>query len=417
VKAVVMKFGGNCVDGEKNQAHTAQRILEARERGLSPVVVVSAMGRGGPYSTSGLEKFIRSIGPKVEPRERDLVMSCGEIIATVAMAHLLKTRGEMSVALTGGQAGLITDLYYGSAQVVDVQREGLLRWLDEGYIVFVTGFQGITPTHDITTLGEGGSDYTAIALAFALQQPRARLLEQRIELDPVHIYKEVDGVMTANPDNFDQGTPDRPKLLPSLTYDEMVDMSKLGAQVMQHKAALMARQQRLAVLIKNFATDAAGTEISPATEGRALREVTGVADMGNLFVFTLPRQAPRLAAQLSEDLARQRLAHWEIASEPERLLFAVRREKYRDVGLVIEHILFDRDLKAEISEQQWGLVSLVGQGMQGRSREVGARAHAVLSGAEVQVAGAIEGDISVSHLVKEADRKKAVRALHAQFIS
>jgi aspartate kinase len=412
-----MKFGGNCVDGETNQAHTAQRIVEARERGLSPVVVVSAMGRGGPYSTAGLEKFIRGIGPKIEPRERDLVMSCGEIIATVAMAHLLKTMGEKSVALTGGQAGLITDLYYGNAQVVDVRREGLLQWLDEGHIVFVTGFQGITPNHDITTLGEGGSDYTAVALAFTLQQPRTGLLEESIELDPVHIYKEVDGVMTANPDNFDDQENVRPKLLLSLTYDEMVDMSKLGAQVMQHKAALMARRHGLAVLIKNFATDAEGTEISGDTEGRALREVTGVADVGNLFVFTVPRTTARLAAQLSEDLQRDRLAHWEIASDPDKILFAVRREKYRDVGLVIGHILFDRDLKAEISEQQWGLVSLVGQGMQGRSREVGERAHQVLQRAQVQVAGAIEGEISVSYLMKEADRKKAVRILHGEFIT
>jgi len=414
-----MKFGGNCVDGEKNQAHTAQRILEARKRGLSPVVVVSAMGRGGPYSTSGLEKFIRSIGPKIEPRERDLVMSCGEIIATVAMAHLLKTMGEKSVGLTGGQAGLITDLYYGNAQVVDVHREGLVQWLDEGYIVFVTGFQGITPKHDITTLGEGGSDYTAVALAFALQQPRAGLLEQSIELVPVHIYKEVDGVMTANPENFDQdaSADNRPKVLPSLTYDEMVDMSKLGAQVMQHKAALMARQHRLAVVIKNFATDAPGTEISPATKPQSDREVTGVADVGNLFVFTVPRTTPRLAAQVSEDLERDRLAHWEIASDPDKILFAVRREKYRDVGLVIEHILFDRDLKAEISEQQWGLVSLVGEGMKGRAPQVGQRAQQVLAGAQVQVAGAIEGEISASYLVKEADRKKAVRVLHGEFIT
>ena len=413
-----MKFGGTCVEGRENQARTAERILEARDRGLSPVVVVSAMGRGGPYSTSGLESFVRSIGPKIGPRERDLVMAVGEMISAAAMAHVVKTMGHKTVALTGGQAGLITDLYYGNANIVDIHREGLLRWLDEGYIIFVTGFQGVTPNHDITTLGEGGSDYTAIGLAFALQQPREGLLEEKIELGPVHIYKEVDGVMTANPDNFDAELPKekRPRLIASLTYDEMVGMSHLGAQVMQHKAARMARQHQIPVVIRNFATNAPGTEISDTTEGHSYRDVTGVADMRNLLVFTLPCTNPRLGAQIAEDLERDRLTYWEITTEPDNVRFAVRREKYRDAGELIARSLFERDLKADISEEKWGLVSLVGERLRGAVGDLVTKAESVLKGADIATSGAIHGEISLSYLAQEADTKKAVAALHSAFI-
>lgn len=413
-----MKFGGTCVEGKENQARTAERILEARDRGLSPVVVVSAMGRGGPYSTSGLESFVRSIGPKIEARERDLVMAVGEMIAAVAMAHVVKTMGHKTVALTGGQAGLITDLYYGNANIVDIRREGLLRWLDEDYIVFVTGFQGVTPNHDITTLGEGGSDYTAIGLAFALQQPRQGLLDEKIDLEPVHIYKEVDGVMTANPDNFDAALPKekKPRLIPSMTYDEMVEMSRLGAQVMQHKAARMARQHHIPVVIRNFATNAPGTEISDTTVGHAYRDVTGVADMRNLLVFTVPSTNPRLGAQIAEDLEGDRLTYWEITTDPANVRFAVRREKYRDVGEPIARSLFERGLKADISEEKWGLVSLVGERLRGVVRDFVPKAESVLKAAGIETSGAIHGDISLSYLVHEDDAKNAVAALHAAFI-
>ena len=160
MKVVVQKFGGTCVESEENQLVTAERIMEARDRGLYPVIVVSAMGRQGqPYSTVELVSTVRRIHPDIEPRELDLLMSCGEIISTVAMAHLLRTKGYETIALSGGQAGLITDGFYGHARIVRIEPVHLLSALQDGLIVFVAGFQGNTGTHQITTLGAGGSDY------------------------------------------------------------------------------------------------------------------------------------------------------------------------------------------------------------------------------------------------------------------
>ena len=148
MKVVVQKFGGTCVESEPNQLITAERIMEARDAGLYPVVVVSAMGREGqPYSTMDLVKTVRRIDPNIEQRDLDLLMSCGEIISTVAMAHLLRTRGYETIALSGGQAGLVTDEHYGHAHIVRIQPDLLLQALQDGLMVFVAGFQGITSDH------------------------------------------------------------------------------------------------------------------------------------------------------------------------------------------------------------------------------------------------------------------------------
>jgi aspartate kinase len=419
-----MKFGGTCVEGPENRALAAERIVEARDKGLCPVVVVSAMGREGqPYSTANLVQFVRETSPNIASRELDLLMSMGEIISTVMMAHFLRAQGFNTIALTGGQAGLITDTFYGHAEIVDIKPDYLLGSLKQGYIVFVAGFQGVTgghEAHDITTLGEGGSDYTAVALTFTLQQPRTGVLEERVHVEPVHIYKDVDGVMTANPNSLrdERGkiVGEGPKLLSTLTYDELVMMAHLGAEVIQHKASVMARRHRLPIFIRNYSTNAPGTEISTTTVGHAYRDVTAVTDIGDLFIFTLPSSNPRLGSQLSEDLARQRLTHWEITTEPSQVRFAVRREKYRNIQLLIDHIVFDRGLSAETSASRWGLVSLIGEGMRGRVAEFMEKADAILKAERIETFGAIEGELNLSYLVREEDREQAVRVLHSSLV-
>jgi len=194
VKVIVQKFGGTCVESEANQLLTAERIMEAKDRGLHPVVVVSAMGRQGqPYSTAELVSTVRRIHPDIQPRELDLLMSCGEIISTVAMAHLLRSKGYETVALSGGQAGLITDEYFGHAHIVHIEPHHLLAALQDGYMVFVAGFQGITERHEITTLGAGGSDYTAVALSRVIQETPTLPFGEELDLEPLQIFKDVSG--------------------------------------------------------------------------------------------------------------------------------------------------------------------------------------------------------------------------------
>lgn len=413
---MVQKFGGTCTESHEHQLLAAERIMECRDQGLWPVAVISAMGREGqPYSTAELVKLVRQIHPKIEPRELDLLMSCGEIISTVAMAHLLKSKGYDTIALSGGQAGLITDHYHGHAQVIDIRPLEILQALQQGLIVFVAGFQGVTPEHHvITTLGEGGSDYTAVALAVTLARTPTLPFGDELRVAPLHIFKEVDGVMTADPTHFEREKGPIP--LPTLTYDEMVTMSALGADVLQHNAAVMARKHQLSLVVRNFQSDVPGTEISPATGKPSGREVTAICDIANLILFSVSAQDGRLAGQLSGAMRNERILHYQVPAAEGRVQFAVKRAKYRDVVSIIEHILFDRDTAAEFSAEAWGLVSAVGEGVRGRAADIRAEADGALGSASIPTFGAFSGELYVSSLVKEEQRTEAVCVLHQRLI-
>jgi len=419
MKVVVQKFGGTCVESTASQLQSAERIMEAKDQGYQPVVVVSAAGRmGQPYSTAELVQTATKIDPHISPRELDLLMSCGEIISTVVMAHHLPAKGYDTVALTGGQAGLITDAYHGHARIIRIEPDAMLRMLQDRKIVFVTGFQGVSERHAITTLGEGGSDYTAAALAVILsQQPRLPFGEE-LEMMPLNIFKEVEGVMTANPKSLGDSKPDEaPQLLHQLSFDECVEMSRLGADVFQHKAAAWTRQHRLPLMIRNFKSPeitgtSVGAEAASTKEGKA----TAAADIANLAMFTIKSDNPRLSGQLSEHFDLQRVMHFEMAQEPGELSFAVKREKYRDVIDLVERTLYLRGIKATLREGGWGLVSLAGEKVRDNQqswKEAGSKA---LKEVSIEVFGTLTGDLSISFLLPEEQRQKAVKLLHQQFV-
>jgi aspartate kinase len=416
MKVVVQKFGGTCVDSEANQLITAERIMEERDRDLHPVVVVSAMGREGqPYSTAELVRTVLRIDPAIEPRELDLLMSCGEIISTVAMAHLLKSKGYETIALSGGQAGLITDNYYGHARIVRIEPQILLEALQNGYMVFVAGFQGNTLDHGITTLGAGGSDYTAVALARVINETPTLPFGERLEVVPLQIFKEVDGIMTANPRSLVDGEAARP--LPQLTYDECVAMSRLGAEVLQQQAAEMAREHQLSLVVRNFRdAESAGTQVGPTTRGVASERVTAVVDQPRLLVFDLESGNRRLALQIAERLARERLTYYQVTTGSEGMRFAVRPIKYRDVKTIVQRVLAARGVRADINEGDFALVSLVGEALRGRLDEWGERADQVLADSGIETSGTSRTEISLSYLVVESDRRKTVSTLHRHLV-
>lgn len=440
MRVVVQKFGGKCVEPGGNEIIAAERIMEARDLGLSPVVVVSAMGRelrdwnaeiealvrepegarrlalAHFYSTAELVRLVREIDPNIEPRELDMLMSCGEIISTVRMAHLLKSRGYPTVALTGGQVGLITDGFFGNARVIETRITQLIECLDRLAIPMVTGFQGISPTgHAITTLGEGGSDYTAVCLAYALMHAERAPLQDPIELQGVEVYKDVDGVMTANPSNFPGDR--KPRRIARLTFDELCAMSQYGADVIQAEAARMARRYHIAVAVRNFrASDDPGTLIdadSPASG----RLVTGVADMPDLVAFRVPDGNERTQRRVRELLAQARLNFHALSVRDGSWLFAVKREKYREVRDVADAMLRPRGLEPAFEQGQWALVTLVGEGLRGKVDDAASRVAETLAAAGIQPEGEIRDDLSYSVLVSEGQRKEAILALHDEFIA
>jgi len=446
MRVIVQKFGGKCVEPGGNEMITAERIMETRDMGYFPVVVVSAMGRelrdwneeieelvrkpegarqlalAHFYSTAELVRLVREIDPRIEARELDMLMSCGEIISTVRLAHLLKSKGYSTVALSGGQVGLITDGFFGHARVIRTEVNQLIDCLDRPTIPLVAGFQGIAPAdHAITTLGEGGSDYTAICLAYALKNADRSPLQDKIELGPVEIYKEVDGVMTANPANFSatrnaDGT--GAQMIRRLTFDELCAMSNYGADVIQAESARMARRYDLAVVVRNFRNpEDPGTCIDshvPETHGRL---VTGVADMPSMAVFTVPNSTERVNRRIAELLAQVRFNFQAVPTRDGSWKFAVKREKYRSVSDTVTHLLKPRGMQPVFEEGQWALITMVGEGLRDKVADVAPRVKDILNGNGIEVEGEIIDTLSYSILVNEGRRKDAITNLHDAFVT
>lgn len=440
MRIIVQKFGGKCVEPGGNELVTAERIMETRDQGDFPVVVVSAMGRelrdwneeldnlirkpdgarqlalAHFYSTAELVRLVREIDPDIEPRELDLLMSCGEIISTVRLAHLLKSRGYCTVALSGGQVGLITDGFFGHARVIRTEIQQLVASLDRAAIPLVAGFQGVSPDgHAITTLGEGGSDYTAVCLAYALTHAERTPLQEPLDVGAVEIFKEVDGVMTANPVHFADTA--EPRTIRRLTYDELCALSHYGADVIQAEAARMARRYDLKVAVRNFRRPHdAGTIITRA-EREAARAVTGVADMPSMTVFRVPEGGERVHHRISELLAQVRVNYQAVTVRDGGWKFAVKREKYRNVTETVARLLHARGVVPAFEDGQWGLVTLVGEGLRERVTETAARVRDVLDAAGIPADGEIHDELSYSVLVPEDKRQAAVLALHRAFCS
>jgi aspartate kinase len=292
---VVQKFGGKSVGTAEARRLAAERVREAFDAGLRPVVVVSAIGRRGePYATDTLLSELEAVDPNTDPapRERDLLMACGEIISTVIMAQTLKAIGLRAVALTGGQAGITTDPRYGDAQILDIDPTCIRHLLLESGnvdVVVVAGFQGVTEDGAITTLGRGGSDTTASALGAALSAEK------------VEIYTHVDGVMTADPEMV----PDA-RTLPMVTYEEVANMAHQGAKVIHPRAAEIAMLHQIPLWVKSSFVRAPGTRIAPLAElqPQVRRPVTGVANTSRLVYFTLSLPDPAVRAAVEHRVYR-----------------------------------------------------------------------------------------------------------------
>jgi len=236
MRIVVQKFGGTSVHTRELREKAAMKVKEAYEEGFTPVVVVSAMGRkGAPYATDTLITLAQEEFPEIDARNLDLLLSCGEIISSVIMVQALRRVGLRAVALTGGQAGIITNRSFGDATVLRVEPDRIIKYLKDGYVAVVAGFQGVTEDGEITTLGRGGSDTTAVVLGVALQA------------DYVDIFTDVEGVMTADPRIVPEA-----QILRGLTYTEAAEIVQQGAKVIHHKAMDVAREYRIPIRVRSL---------------------------------------------------------------------------------------------------------------------------------------------------------------------
>lgn len=240
---IVQKFGGTSVSTRDRRKMVINKILKCKETGKSVVVVLSAMGRKGePYSTDTLKDLISTSYSGHSLKTMDLIMSCGEIISASLLGAGLESLGEKVVVLTGSQAGILTDSVFGDADILAIDEKKILSHLNNGAIVIVTGFQGSTESGEVTTLGRGGSDTTAVALGVALNA------------ESVDIYTDVDGIMTADPNVVPNA-----RIIDEINYEEVFQMADKGAQVIHPRAVEIAKKGNMTIKIKNTMSSHPGT--------------------------------------------------------------------------------------------------------------------------------------------------------------
>lgn len=396
---VVQKFGGTSLKGATARERAIHHIERAIDEGLKPVVVVSAMGRrGDPYATDTLMALAESEGGDLDGRDTDLLLSCGEVISAVVMAQALRARGRRAVALTGAQAGIVTDERFGDARILKIDGERLLQAVEEGVVPVVTGFQGVSLSGEVTTLGRGGSDTTAAALAVHLE---AALLE---------VYTDVDGVKTADPRLVPEAV-----TLARATYREIAELAHLGAKVIHPRAVEIAMNGHLKLKIKPTATDGAGTLVSDVHprdefEGAGDRPVTGIAHvLDRAQVVVAPPEEGEGAVQLFGALGEASVSADMIHVAPDRIAFIVEGKALRRVERILNAFGWQYEVRGSLAK-----VSAVGAGMHGVPG-VMARVATCLQREGVPIFQTSDSHANISCLVPEERVREAVAALHREF--
>ena len=383
---IVMKFGGTSVGDPDKIRRVATRLVAARQAGQRVVGVVSAMGQ----HTDELVALAHEVSSRPKPRELDMLISVGERISCALVAMAISDRGHDAISLTGSQAGIVTDTFHGKAKIVEVRARRIHEALDEDKIVLVAGFQGVSTDYDITTLGRGGSDTTAVALAAALG---AHACE---------IYTDVDGVFTADP----RLVPEARKLH-AVSYEEMLEMAASGARVLQLRSVEFARNHDVRLHVRSTFTEEPGTWVAKEDE-RMLEKamISGVTHTLEEAVFRV-EGADR--AQLFEVLADA----------------AVNLDTIIQIGseIVFSSPLEDRDPAAaaldglEVTWSQLddlGKVSVVGAGMRSHPG-IAARTFATLRDLGVEPRFVATSPIKIAFFVPRGDVERSVQALHEAF--
>lgn len=397
-RIVVMKFGGTSVATAEGRAAIARRVLEAQEFDRAPVVVVSAMGRAGaPYATDTLLSLVD--GLPADPRERDLLAACGEVVSAIVIAHELRAAGVAARAFTGAEAGIGTDSIHGNAGVTDIHPGPLQRALSEGAVPVVAGFQGIAADGSTTTLGRGGSDTTACALGVALGA------------ESVEIYTDVDGVMSADP-----RTCDAAEVLDVIRADELFQMARAGARVVHTPAAELALASGLSVRVRNTYTDHPGTLVAdiasytPSAVGTAVTCASGIARVR----VSLPAGEGADGHMSAQTRVYRAMADAGISLDMftpagENLFFTVSGRALDAASATLTRLGLPHEVTPSLAK-----VTLVGAAMHGVPGVMAAMAEH-LSAAGVDVLQTADSHTTISVLVSAADADTAVNALHQGF--
>lgn len=402
---IVKKFGGSSVATTAKIIGVAERILREKEPDDKIVVVVSAMGD----TTDSLIAMAKDISNRPSQREMDMLLSTGEQISISLLAMAFQKLGSDAISLTGGQAGISTNSLHTKARIVNVQPKRILAELDEGKIVIVAGFQGTTETGDITTLGRGGSDTTAVALAGALG---ANICE---------IFTDVDGVYSADPRVVKDA-----RRMTEITYNEMLEMARLGASVMQPRSVEMGKHYGVPIHVRSTFTLEQGTiireEYTMKEREFTIRGVTHDVNVAKVAILGVPDQ-PGVAYTIFSALAQKGIdvdmIVQSIRNSEKKIIdmvFTISKPDVEQAKSLVESLANDMGAIGVIIDENVAKVSVVGAGMYG-SPGIAAAMFGALGEAGVNIEVISTSEISISCLIREDQVKEAVNAIHKKFFT
>ena len=402
---VVQKYGGTSVGTAEKIKNVAKRVINTKNAGNQVVVIVSAMG----HSTDELISLLKQVTSNPDPREYDMLLSTGEQVSAALLASAILEMGEKAISLTGGQAGVITEDIPSKARIKDVKFERLKKELEQGNIIIVTGFQGIDSKGDITTIGRGGSDTSAVVIAAALKA------------DVCEIYTDVDGIYTADP----RIVPDAKKL-ERISADEMLELASVGAGVMHPRAVECGKIYGIDICVRCSFNDKPGTLITKFTD-KEVKEMekrglvtgiahdTNVAKIGVLQVPDKPGIASKIFSKLAEDnisvdMIIQSIHGGKVAD----LAFTVSRGDLKKAVETVKAVAKETGAADVVSDDSVAKISLVGVGMVG-APGVAAKMFETLAKNDINIHMISTSEIRISCVIDEKNIKKAAQALHDAF--
>jgi aspartate kinase len=397
-----MKFGGTSVADADRIKAAARRIVAQRESGKRVVAVLSARGK----TTDELILMAEEVSPDPDPREMDMLLSTGERISCALCAMAINDLGHRAISLTGSQAGIVTDTMHTKARIVDVRAMRITEALAEGLIVLVAGFQGVSTSYDVTTLGRGGSDTTAVAVAAA------------IGAEVCEIYTDVAGVFSADP----RIVPDARKL-PQVSFEEMLEMSASGAGVLQLRSVEYARTHGVRIHCRSSFDPGPGTVVlgeDETMEHPLITAVTHSTDEARITLIGVPDR-PGAAAAIFMALADANCnVDTIIQNEPRtegraaEVSFTIGLEDLRAAEHVLEAVQLDLGLSNVEADRGIGKVSIVGAGMRSHPG-VAAKVFHTLATEGINIEMISTSPIKISCIIRAGDVPQAVRALHSAF--
>lgn len=397
MRIIIQKFGGTSVSTSEKRSMVVDKVVDAINRGYSPVVVVSAIGRkGDPYATDTLLSLIEGENTDVNKRDKDLLMCCGEIISAVILSEAFASRDYIARALTGGNAGIITNNNYGDASVINVETKKILDLLSQGIIPIVTGFQGVTNEGDYTTLGRGGSDITGA------------LLGKELGAELIEIFTDVDGVMTADPRIVPEA-----RVIDEISYGEVFEFADQGAKVVHPKAVEYAMEGNVPLMIKNTSNNGTGTIITSVKKHKD-NIVTGITNMsGRTQVIINSNRVfdNNVDKHVFELLAQKHISIDLINVFPNKKIFTIDSKDAVETEEILKQSSMDYEIISGCSK-----ISVLGNTMRGIPG-IMAVILSTLDQNHISVLQTADSHTTIWCLIKETDKVKAMNELHNAFFN